>query len=737
MYKTIHTIRDDQGNWLENIDQVSDLLTRHSTKFFTSSSPSTVDIEDSLKQIHDNIIITHEILHAFKKKKENAKNGHISIKFDLSKAFDRLEWSFIIDVFKKLGFSEAWYQMIHQCISTVSYSVLVLSQLLLKAEEKNVIQGFKFKKNSPFISHLFFADDCILFARASITYARNIMKIINVFAKASGTPLFIGRDKTKSFHFLIESFYSRLSSTKKTNLNIAGRTVVAKHVLSSLAIYHKACFPLPKSVTSKIDAIQRTFWWSKKNPRHAAYFRSWGDLGKCKLSGGLGIRNTHATNRVFICKLGWRILKNPSLLLSSFLKDKYFPNQNLMEIDKAADSSSWIWKGIINGLKFLKANSVIKIGNGASTNIWNTVWIPVKSTYKVFVNDIVSSDDSDFWKKVWGIDCLPKIKFFLWKIFASMLPVNTLIHIYNQSVDILCPLCQNHEDSAMHLFIECPVAAHIWFDMSLEHLISSDLEWIDDLFLYWHSSDLSTSPYNVSWPSIGDIVMWCIWKLRCDVLFRHISMDLPRVIINIKRMINSCIAPQHIIFVHISDHKFLSSEVDHFLFVDGSYKEFNMGLGVIWCDCAGNVKISRADFGLISDAVGAEAAALLLAISWAEEMNLSKVVFGRYMHDERPGIKNVPNIEDAFFVDQGIAKPMFITLLHNFAPSSIYGLQFSAVGQTVSDLSEEEAEDVSMEVEGTGDVCSSSENGDKENSQSSKPNESNGALDVDRAIPGL
>ncbi|XP_026405442.1 uncharacterized protein LOC113300431 [Papaver somniferum] len=43
-----------------------------------------------------------------------------------------------------------------------------------------------------------------------------------------------------------------------------------------------SCFPLPEKVTSKIDSIQRTFWWSKKDPRHAAYYRSWGDIGRIK-----------------------------------------------------------------------------------------------------------------------------------------------------------------------------------------------------------------------------------------------------------------------------------------------------------------------------------------------------------------------------------------------------------------------------------------------------------------------
>lgn len=75
------------------------------------------------RKIQDNIIISHEILHSFKKKR--AKNGYMAIKLDLSKTFDRLEWPFIIVVFKKLGFSDDWCQLILQCINTISYSVLI------------------------------------------------------------------------------------------------------------------------------------------------------------------------------------------------------------------------------------------------------------------------------------------------------------------------------------------------------------------------------------------------------------------------------------------------------------------------------------------------------------------------------------------------------------------------------------------------------------------------------------
>ncbi|XP_026399652.1 uncharacterized protein LOC113295538 [Papaver somniferum] len=46
----------------------------------------------SNRQIQDNIIISHEILHSFKKMNKRVKKGYMAIKLDLSKAFDILEW---------------------------------------------------------------------------------------------------------------------------------------------------------------------------------------------------------------------------------------------------------------------------------------------------------------------------------------------------------------------------------------------------------------------------------------------------------------------------------------------------------------------------------------------------------------------------------------------------------------------------------------------------------------------
>lgn len=77
----------------------------------------------SSRQISDNIIVAHEIVHSMKKSKK--KVGNIGLKIDMSKAFDRVNWNFLIKTMRTFGYSEDWCNLIYQCISTTSIDVLL------------------------------------------------------------------------------------------------------------------------------------------------------------------------------------------------------------------------------------------------------------------------------------------------------------------------------------------------------------------------------------------------------------------------------------------------------------------------------------------------------------------------------------------------------------------------------------------------------------------------------------
>ena len=77
--------------------------------------------------ISDNILIAQEMFHGLRTNKA-CKGKYMTIKTDMSKAYDRVEWSFIYALLQKMGFDSHWIKLMRECISSVQYRVLLNGQ---------------------------------------------------------------------------------------------------------------------------------------------------------------------------------------------------------------------------------------------------------------------------------------------------------------------------------------------------------------------------------------------------------------------------------------------------------------------------------------------------------------------------------------------------------------------------------------------------------------------------------
>ncbi|WP_459567778.1 reverse transcriptase domain-containing protein, partial [Enterobacter asburiae] len=66
----------------------------------------------------------------------------MAIKTDMSKAYDRVEWNFLAELFSRLGFDSKWIDWVMKCVRSLSYSVLLngFSYVFIRPE-RGIRQG--------------------------------------------------------------------------------------------------------------------------------------------------------------------------------------------------------------------------------------------------------------------------------------------------------------------------------------------------------------------------------------------------------------------------------------------------------------------------------------------------------------------------------------------------------------------------------------------------------------------
>ncbi|KAK3218382.1 hypothetical protein Dsin_012352 [Dipteronia sinensis] len=145
--------------------------------------------------ITDNAMVGFECMHALRRKVNGKKKGFMSLKLDMSKAYDRVEWcflevtySFILNV-KIRGTIKPSRGLRHgDPLSPYLFLLCAkgLSSMISRSERCGDYAGFWCDRLGSKITHLFFADDSLLFTRATTKECVNIKRMLGFHLQASG-----------------------------------------------------------------------------------------------------------------------------------------------------------------------------------------------------------------------------------------------------------------------------------------------------------------------------------------------------------------------------------------------------------------------------------------------------------------------------------------------------------------------------------------------------------------------
>jgi ribonuclease HI len=402
--------------------------------------------------ITDNALLAFECIHHINQEKRPGKE-YCAYKLDLSKAYNRVDWGFLKQVMMKLGFARQWVQWIMSCVTSVRYSVKFngalldsfapsrglrqgdplspflflfvadgLSALLKQGVDNEEIEPVKVCPGAPGVSHLLFADDTILFFKASRVQAEHVNQILETYANATGQlinrskcsilfgthcPAGLQEEVKEALHVQADAFEEkylglptpdgRMHKGKFQNLqemltqiimlwgdglpSQGGKEILIKAVAQAIPTYIMGVFKLPRSVCDDLTRLVRNFWWGSGKGQRKTHWQSWDKVTLPKALGGLGFRDFRLFNQALLARQAWRLLTVPHSLCAQVLKAKYYPRGQLQDTVFSANASP-AWQGVQHGLDLLKKGLIWRIGNGNQIRIWRDPWIPRPHTFR-------------------------------------------------------------------------------------------------------------------------------------------------------------------------------------------------------------------------------------------------------------------------------------------------------------------------------------------------------------------
>jgi ribonuclease HI len=291
----------------------------------------------------------------------------------------------------------------------------VLSYQLGNSQVHKNLQGLRIVQGVKDINHAQFADDTLLLGGASPIIAKKFKEELDAYAAASGSeisqaksniygwnitpnemlgitrvlgmeghtnweafkylgiPIFKTAPRTSHWNHLVEKLKNKFSSWGANWLNLAGKAVLIKSVVSSIPIYQSSLLLAPATVIQRIEAFQRRFLWEGgRQARRKLHLISWEKTSKPFLEGGLNFKKTRVQNLALGAKLLWKMVTGKPSWSKLALWRKYFrgPRDRSLEFPCKETKSSPIFALCKKALPHFSPHLTWVPKNGKKIRIW-------------------------------------------------------------------------------------------------------------------------------------------------------------------------------------------------------------------------------------------------------------------------------------------------------------------------------------------------------------------------------
>ena len=235
------------------------------------------------------------------------------------------------------------------------------------------ITSYRYGSTSPFISHLFFTNDSLLFAKANNRNCKTVRRILVDYEIASGQvvnfnksaictsksvsrvigdrlanivgvklvkcrerylglPSFARRNKRQLFDGLKDRIWSKVLGWNNKLFSAGGKEVLLKAMVQSIPSYTMNLFRLLEGFISDVHHLCSRFWWGSSDSERKLQWGLWAKLCSGKSACGLGFRDLSLFNQAMLTKQCWRLIKWPNSLVARVVKGRYFPTTDFLHV---------------------------------------------------------------------------------------------------------------------------------------------------------------------------------------------------------------------------------------------------------------------------------------------------------------------------------------------------------------------------------------------------------------------